>query len=208
MMRTSLLAAAGIATACALVGASATGCSGNSKSPTATSGSAASTTAGQSSASTPAPAPAQPTDYASLLIRAEDINAPEAFTASAPVQNPDGKQGVAATFSVADGSHVIHDTILIMPDPAAAASALSAATTTPPVPTIGAPSPVNVGTGGTSVWGNTADKSKGVTVLWFTEGKAFVTLEFDGPGGLPAPSDFVSDVGSKQDTAIKNGLPG
>ena len=66
---------------------------------------------------------------------------------------------------------------------------------------------MNVGTGGTTVWGNSSDKNTGVTVLWFTEGRAFVTLEFDGPGGIPAPPDFVTDVGQKQDTAIKNGLP-
>ncbi len=204
-MRTSLLAAAGLAAACALVGVSATGCNSNSKSSTATSGSAASTTASHSPASTSAPA--QPNDYARLLIRAEDINAPETFTADAPIQNPDGKQGVAVTFSVPDGSHVIHDTILILPDPAAAASALEAAKATPPVPATGAPSAVNVGTGGTTVWGDSSDKSTGVTMLWFTEGRAFVTLEFDGPARIPAPPDFVTDVGQRQDAAIKNGLP-
>ena len=114
-MRTSLLAAAGLAAACALVGVSATGCNSNSKPSTATSGSATSTTASHGPASTSAPA--QPTDYARLLIRAEDINAPETFAAGAVTQNPDGKEGVAVTFSVADGSHVIHDTILILPDP-------------------------------------------------------------------------------------------
>jgi hypothetical protein len=47
-----------------------------------------------------------------------------------------------------------------------------------------------------------------VTVLLFTEGRAFVELEFDGPAPAPAPPDFVTDVGQKQDAAIKKGLTG
>jgi len=41
-----------------------------------------------------------------------------------------------------------------------------------------------------------------------TEGKAFVNLEFDSPPNDPVPPQFVTDVGQKQDTAIKNGLHG
>jgi hypothetical protein len=44
--------------------------------------------------------------------------------------------------------------------------------------------------------------------LLFTEGKAFVTLEFDGPVYALAPADFVTEVGQKQDAAIKKGLGG
>ena len=47
-----------------------------------------------------------------------------------------------------------------------------------------------------------------MTILLFTEGKAFVTLEFDGPIDTLAPQDFVNDVGQKQDDAIKKGLGG
>ena len=45
-----------------------------------------------------------------------------------------------------------------------------------------------------------------MTVLLFTEGKAFANLEFDSPPNDPVPPQFVTDVGQKQDTAIKNGL--
>jgi hypothetical protein len=45
-----------------------------------------------------------------------------------------------------------------------------------------------------------------VTVLLFTEGKAFTNLEFDSAPNDPVPTQFVTDVGQKQDTAIKNGL--
>ena len=47
-----------------------------------------------------------------------------------------------------------------------------------------------------------------MTILLFTEGKAFVTLEFDGPPDMLAPPDFVTDVGQKQDAAVKKGLGG
>lgn len=194
-MRISLTATAGLAVATALLGLSA-GCHSNSKSATATSGSNTSHASGQP----------QGTDYTKLLIRAEDINAPEKFTASPPVANPDGKQGAATTFSDDDGSHIIRDTIVILPDPAAAANALDAARSAPPGGITGAPAPFDVGAGGTKIAGDLPDKSKGLTVLLFTEGRAFVTLEFDGPTGMEAPPDFVTDVGQKQDTAIKQGL--
>ncbi|EUA30908.1 putative conserved membrane protein [Mycobacterium xenopi 3993] len=76
-----------------------------------------------------------------------------------------------------------------------------------PGPITGTPVKANVGTGGVTISGDLPDKSKGVTVLLFTEGKAFVTLEFDGPTGVPAPPEFVTDVGQKQDASIKKGLP-
>lgn len=204
-MRTTPTVAA-VAVATALVTVSAAGCHSNPKSPTAKSESAASSTTGAPSVSMAAPA--EPTGYASLLIRADDIDAPEAFTASPPVLNPDGRQGVAATFSTEDGHHVIVDTILILPDPAAAAAALDADKATLPGTVSGPPSPIGVGTGGTTVSGDSPDGSKGITMLRFTEGRAFVTLEFDGPPGMPAPTDFVTGVGQKQDAAIKDGLPG
>lgn len=204
-MKTSLATTVGVAVATALVGLSAAGCNSNSKSSTATSGSATSTTTSHSSASSSAQA--QPTDYAKLLIPATDINAPEPFTASPPIKNPNGRDGVAMTFSTKDHDHVIIDTILILPDPAAAAAALDAAKATLPGSGAGKPVPMDVGTGGTRVSGDSPDGSKGVTMLRFTEGRAFVTLEFDGPPGMSAPPDFVTDVGQKQDAAIKKGLP-
>jgi hypothetical protein len=44
--------------------------------------------------------------------------------------------------------------------------------------------------------------------LLFTEGKAFVTLEFDGPADSLPPPEFVTDIGQKQDDAVKKGLGG
>jgi hypothetical protein len=193
-MRISLTVIAGVAVATTLAGASAVGCGSHSKSSTAKSGSATSAQAQH--------------DYTKLLIKASDINAPEPFTASPPINNPNGQLGAATTFSDQDRSHVITDTIQILLDPAAAANALDAAKAAQTESLHGKSEPIDVGAGGTTISGLPPDRSKGVTVLLFTEGKALATLEFDGPAYALAPRDFVTDVGRKQDTAIKKGLGG
>ncbi|WP_036421794.1 MULTISPECIES: hypothetical protein [Mycobacteriaceae] len=202
-MRTSVKIASAIG-ASTLAVLAAAGCSSDSKSKeSSTSASSASSSASSTSSS----AAAQPADYSALLIKGTDLVAPEVFTASAPVQNPNGQPGVAASFSNPDSTHVVGDTILVLADPAAASSALEAAKgALGSNVTGGTPAPMNVGSGGTSVSGTSPDGAKSVTVVLFTEGKAFVTLEFDGPAGADAPPDFVADVSQKQAAAIKNGL--
>lgn len=199
-MRTRLTVATVVAVAAALAGLPAAGC--HSKSSTAPESVRA------SSGESPASAPAQPADYAGLLIPAADINAPEKFTADPPILNPDGRDGVMTTFHGANGFHSIVDTILILPDPAAATAELDAAKGTVPGTIRGEPASIEVGTGGTVVSGDSPDGGRGLTMLRFTTGRAFVTLEFDGPPAMSAPNDFVTDVGRKQDAAIKDGLPG
>lgn len=206
-MRISQTMVSGLA-AVAMLAVSVAGCGSKPTSSTSTSGSATSATSSRSSAPTSS-APAQPSDYARLLIQATDINAPEPFNASPPTNNPNGQPGVATTFSTQDGSHVIRDTIQVLADPAAATNALNSAkaglgNTIKDPQTESS----NVGTGGTTLSGNSPDGSKGVTILLFTEGRAFVTLEFDGPPGMLPPPDFVLDTGQKQDAAVKKGLGG
>ncbi len=193
--------------AAAVLAVTVAGCGGQTSSPP-TSGSTSSKASAPSSA--PATSPSvQPTDYTNLLIQATDINAPVPFTGSPPTQNPDGQPGVATAFSTQDGSHVIKDTIQVLADPGAAANALTAAkgaqggaVKDPSTDT------AKIGAGGTTLSGNSPDHSKGVTILLFTEGRAFVTLEFDGPVDTLAPPDFVNDVAQKQDDAVKKGLGG
>jgi hypothetical protein len=192
-MRIPLTVIAGVAVATTLTGVSVAGCSSHSKSSSPTSGPATTTHA-------------QLSDYTALLIKARDINAPEPFTASPAVKNPNGQQGATTTFSDQDHSHAIIDTIQIMLDPAAAANALDSAKAVQSESLQGKPAPVDVGVGGTTISGSSQDRTKGVTMLLFTEGKAFVTLEFDGPSYALAPTDFVTEVGLKQDAAIKKGL--
>ena len=193
-MRTSQTVVVGLAAATALA-VSVAGCGGSQTSSPTKSG------------STTSKVSAQPTDYTNLLIQATDIDAPVAFTASPPTQNPNGQPGVATVFSTQDGSHAIKDTIQVLADPGAATNALTAAKGTQ-AGAIKDPSTdaAKVGAGGTALSGNAPDHSKGVTILLFTEGKAFVTLEFDGPIDTLAPQDFVNDVGQKQDDAVKKGL--
>jgi hypothetical protein len=204
-MRISRTVVAG-ATAATVLAVLVAGCGGTkTSSPTSTtkSGSAATTSSSAPTSSV------QPTDYTGLLIQATDIKAPDQFTGSPPTNNPNGQPGVATTFSTQDGSHVIKDTIQVLADPAAAANALNAAKAGQGN-AIKDPQPgsANVGTGGTTLSGNTPDGSKGVLILLFTEGKAFVTLEFDGPTDSLPPEDFVNDVGGKQAAAVKQGLGG
>jgi hypothetical protein len=211
-MRTSRALIAGVAMATALA-VSVAGCGNNKSQPsTSKTGSATSATSGPSSPSS-APssptAPAQPTDYARLLIQAGDINAPVPFTAAPPTSDPNGQPGVATTFKDDDGSHAIKVTIQVYDDADAATNALNAAKGQQggaiKDPTT---QPSNIGSGGTMLMGNTPDRSKGVVILLFTEGKALATLQFDGPTDTLAPPDFVNDVGQKQDAAIKKGLGG
>jgi hypothetical protein len=221
-MRISQTMLAGVLAATTLA-VSVAGCSSTPSSSTTKSGSATSATTTETTttgASGPnSSAPAQPSDYTGLLIQATDIDAPIPFTAGPPTNNPNGQPGVAITFSTqphtADQNGLtvkevhIRDTIQVLPDPAAATSALNSAKT-------GQGSVVkdpktdstNVGTDGTTLSGKSPDGSKGVTVLLFTEGRGFVTLEFDGPVDSLPPPDFVTDVGQKQDAAVKKGLGG
>jgi hypothetical protein len=183
---------AAMAIAATLVGASAAGCSSESKPSTPSPG---------STTSRPAIS-----DYTTLLIKAGDIKAPDAFTAGPATKDPNGQQGATVTFTDADHSHTIIDTIAILPDIEAAASALDSAKATRREALQAKSLRVEVGVGGVTVTGLSPDHSQGVTVLLFTEGKALVTIEFDGPSFALAPQEFVTDVGQKQDEVIKQAL--
>jgi hypothetical protein len=206
-MRISQTMVAGVL-AVTMLAVSVAGCGSKPTSSTTQSGSATSATSSSSSAPT-ASAPAQPGDYTKLLIQATDISAPEPFNSTPPTNNPNGQPGVATTFSTQDGSHVIRVTIQVLADPAAATNALNSAKAgqgnTIKNPQTDSP---NVGTGATLLAGNSPDGSKGVAILMFTEGRALVTMEFDGPPGMLPPPDFVLDTGQKQDAAVKKGLGG
>lgn len=143
-----------------------------------------------------------------MLIAAGDIDAPEIFTATPPINNPNGQPGASTTFSNNDRTHVIVDGIQILPDPASALGALESAKSTHDGYVHGAPEPIAIGTNGTTISGPSPDGSKGVTVLLFTGGRAFVDVEFDGPPSALVPPDFVTDVGRKQDAAVKKRLGG
>ncbi len=204
-MKIPVIALAGLAATTMVVGVSLVGCGSNKSSTTSSSGSAASS-AGSSAASSASSAATA--DYTALLIKASDITLPgDTFTAAPPIQNPNGQPGVAQIFSNQNDTRHVGDTILILPDADQAVSELDEEKAAlGDTVKGGTPAPAAVGTGGTMVSGTAPDGSKAVTVLLFTEGKAFVNLEFDSPPNDPLPPQFVTDVGQKQGTAIKNGL--
>jgi hypothetical protein len=213
-MKIPVLALAGVAATSVVVSVSVVGCASNTSSTTSSSGSAASSgsssAAASSSSATTSSSSATTADYTALLIKASDITLPgDTFTAQPPIQNPNGQPGVAQIFGNQSDTRHVGDTILVMPDADQAVSELDEEKAAlGDMVTGGTPAPAPVGTNGTMVSGTAPEGSKAVTVLLFTQGKAFVNLEFDSPPNDPLPPQFVTDVGQKQDTAIKNGLHG
>jgi hypothetical protein len=152
-------------------------------------------------------AAADPTDYSALLVNPNDVTDSTAYSASAPVQNPNNQQGVSAVYTHRDSTRQITETVLVLPDAAAATGAMNASQAEMANRIANAKTqPVQVGTGGTLLAGSSPDGTKSVSVLLFTQGNAAATVEFDGPPGDPAPTEFVEDLGQKQDAAIKNAV--
>jgi hypothetical protein len=189
---------AGWAVIASLVGAVSTGCASASNSSSPSSSAASSSSAAASP---------QPTGYRALLIKASDIGGD--LTASQPaVLNPNGGPGVAQLFANPDNSRRVEDTIAILADPAAAAAALDNTKTTYVGKVSGVWKPADVGSNGALISGTSPDNSQAITVLLFTQGRALVSLEFDSAPNDPIDADVATDIGRKQDTAIRKGLPG
>ena len=71
-----------------------------------------------------------------------------------------------------------------------------------------APQPFDVGSNGQMAAGLAPNQAKAVTEVLFVEGRALVDLVFQSAPSDPPPADAVLTVARKQDTAVKNGLPG
>jgi hypothetical protein len=204
-MEVARVTVAGWAVATLVAGAVSTGC-GNGNKTSSPSSSATSSSAASSTGSGTAPPSAQPNDYSALLIKASDIGG-DFSAAQPPVLNPNGAAGVAQLFANPDNSRRVRDTILIVADPAAAATRLDNTKTNYAGKVSGAWQPVDVGSNGAMVSGTSPDNSQAITVLFFTEGKALVNLEFDSAPNDPIDADVAKDIGRKQDAAIKKRLP-
>lgn len=102
--------------------------------------------------------------------------------------NPGGAESVAVAFSNEDETRTIGDSNVIMPDAAAAKTALDGAVAALNKSIADpSPQPAEAGTSSFSASGEAPDGSKAVTVVTFTEGVAFVVMEFDGAAGDPVP---------------------
>jgi hypothetical protein len=202
------IAVAGWAVATIVVGTAITGCGNHNKtsspSASATSSSGAASSTGSSTVT--GPSPGKPTDYSALLIKPRDIDG-DFIAPQPPVLNPNNAPGVAELFANADNSRRIWDTISIVADPAAAAAELDNTKTGYAGKVSGTWQPVDVGSNGAMISGTSPDNSQAVTVLLFTEGKALVNLEFDSAPNDPIDPGVATDIGRKQDAAIKGGLP-
>ena len=150
---------------------------------------------------------AAPLDYASLLIKAEDIDLPgDSFIAGIPqfAHDPDG---VAIAFDNADHTRTLGDSIAIMPDAAAAKGALDGgARAFDKSITDPSPRPAPVGSNGVVDSGVSPDGSKAVTIVAFTQGSAFAVMQIDSPVGNPVPEDFLTALAQKQAQRIKDAL--
>ncbi len=148
-------------------------------------------------------------DYARLLIQDRDISATnDTYTAQSPVIDPDGRPGAEVLLVNQNQTKAINVLLVGLPHPADGPSALSEAVANLAKSVTGsAPQPSPVGTGGTVVTGTSPDGTKSVTVLLFTEGATLARIEFDGVAGQPAATEFVTDVGQKQDIALRVGQP-
>jgi hypothetical protein len=147
-------------------------------------------------------AAAQPGDYSTLPVDPNLITDSLAYNAAPPIFNPNGQPGIQAVYTHRDGSRQITSTILVLADSQAANAALPAEAAGKVVN--GQTQPAAVGSGGTMVSGMSADGTKSVTVLSFTEGNVATAIEFDGTPKDPAPADLVLELGRKQDTAIRD----
>ena len=148
-----------------------------------------------------------PLDYATLLIKAEDIDLPgDAFIAGIPqfAHDPDG---VAVAFDNQDHTRTLGDSIAIMPDAGAAKVAFDGGirafdkSIADP-----SPQPVPVGSNGVVDSGVSPDGSKAVTIVAFTQGSAFAVMQIDSPPAKPVPEDFLTALAKKQASLIKNAL--
>jgi len=114
---------------------------------------------------------------------------------------------VAVGFHNADQSRSIGDSIMILPDPEAAKTAMDGAVKALDQSIANpSPQPVQVGDNGVIASGTSPDGSKAVTVVTFTQGKGIVVMQFDSPPGDAPGNDFATALAQKQAENIKAGL--
>ena len=164
-----------------------------------------STTTKATASSTAAP---QRLDYTRFLLEGRDIStADDPYTAQPTTPTPDGRPGAEVLLVNQDQTKAVSIQLAGLPDAASAPAALQETQANlATAVTGGQPQASPVGTNGTLVSGTSPDGKKSATVLLFTEGAALARIEFDGVPGQPASNAFVTNVGQKQDIALRVGL--
>ncbi len=218
-MKTSVMAA-GLGASMLVAGVAVAGCGSNKSStqPSTTSSPTSTSSASSSAAPTSSSGAAQPSEYGNLLIKPTDIVVPgDTFTLAStkPSTDPAGVTGTFASASVdVNGPTREVDVIIhVYPDATMAAKEHDQIAPAIADPNMGftlvggTAIPADVGTGGAMAIGSNSDGSKSRARLAFSEGNAFVQIEFFNPGNDPLKPDFVLDIARKQDAAVKAGLP-
>jgi hypothetical protein len=147
-------------------------------------------------------------DYQRLLLTAADLSdADDTFNERSNQTQPSGQPGASAFFVNDADTRAITDTVLIYPDAAAASATLKQTSQTlTEMVADGAPTPSPVGTDGVTISGTYPDGDKAVTLLFFTEGRALVRLEFQSATDDATTDRFVTNVGKMQQIALRVGL--
>jgi hypothetical protein len=148
-------------------------------------------------------------DYQRLLLTAADLSdADDTFHPRSNQAQPNGQPGASAFFVNDQDTRAITSTVLIYPDAAAASATLKQTSQTlTDLVAGGAPTPSPVGTDGVTISGTYPQDDKAVTLLYFTEGRALVRLEFQSATGDATTDRFVTNVGKMQQIALRVGLP-
>ncbi len=154
------------------------------------------------------PATSAATDYRRLLLSAADLtDADDTFTERSKESQPNGTPGASAFFVNGGDDRAISDTFLVYPESATATATLKqAAGTLPTLVAGGTPTPLAVGTDGVTISGTYPDQDKAVTLVFFTEGRALVRLEFQSATGDTTMDQFVTNVAKMQQIALRIGL--
>lgn len=187
-MKTSIASAAALICVLTACGGGGDTAADKTSSPTSAATSEADSSTETTTADAAADAAAEP-DYSTLLMAAEDLDAPVPFIADAPQPNGDGVPGVTQTFRVEGNGAVIVDTLIVCEDAAQAEAVLTETVKTLGQSVVGEPQPWPLAPNGTIVTGTTLDGSSAITAVLFTEDNVLTTLEFNSqPGDLePAP---------------------
>jgi hypothetical protein len=185
----------------------------SSSSSSASSSSATSATSATSSASSAAPTPPGTPDYASLLIKAEDIPAtPDGpFTANGQPELTTNPPPTDISQMFKSGNNAIMSSVAIHPDAVTAAQWNSGVLASLPNNQTGTPvtvpsvTPDATFTSGTSLDG----KGARAALLYTVENTSGMILFVSKDGDTtPVPQDYAESVGKVQVAAIQAALPG
>ncbi|MET0474432.1 MAG: hypothetical protein ABW001_07295 [Mycobacterium sp.] len=147
-------------------------------------------------------------DFQRLLLTGADLSdADDTFNQRSNETQPSGQPGASAFFVNDADTRAISDTVLVYPDVATASATLKQTSQTlTDLVAGGAPIPSPVGTDGVTISGTYPDDDKAVTLLYFTEGRALVRLEFQSAAGDVTTDRFVTNIGKMQQIALRVGL--